>query len=338
MIPFYQSHGKENIEIDHLWMEDILLNLWNHVYQAQVMQPASRLAGYSLGEGDVLRRAMGKKDKEEMFNQREKFRLGAIKNNLSEEISMRIFDKIEKFASYGFNKSHAAAYGYLSYVTAYLKANYPGEWMAALMTSDCDDLSKVTKHIRESQKMDIAILPPDINESGKQFLATEKGIRFAMGAIKGVGEGVVDVILKERLKGNYKSLFDFIQRIDTGKVGKKVMEGLVEAGCFDFTKFSRAALLASVDPMFNAASKGQKEVAKGIMSLFDLLDDSSLEYSASKSPRTTATSYSAKEYELLGVYLHVYPLDEYRTLLKKLSVFLAELADLKTGLVELPVL
>ncbi|QZA58287.1 DNA polymerase III subunit alpha [Candidatus Rhabdochlamydia porcellionis] len=337
MIPSFinRKHGKENIEIDHLWMEDILSETYGiMVYQEQVMQIASRLAGYSLGEGDVLRRAMGKKDKEEMFNQREKFRLGAIKNNLSEEIAMRVFDKIEKFASYGFNKSHAAAYGYLSYVTAYLKANYPGEWMAALMTSDCDDLSKVTKHIRESQKMDIAILPPDINESGKQFLATEKGIRFAMGAIKGVGIGVVDIILKERLKGNYKSLFDFIQRIDTGKVGKKVMESLVEAGCFDFTKFSRAALLASVDPMFNAASKGKKEAAKGIMSLFDLLDDSSLECTqvpqeVQELPRQVILR---REYELLGVYLHEHPLDEYRTLLKKLScISLAELVDLKDG-------
>lgn len=337
MIPSFinRKHGKEDIEIDHLWMKDILSETYGiMVYQEQVMQIASRLAGYSLGEGDVLRRAMGKKDKEEMFNQREKFRLGAIKNNLSEEIAMRIFDKIEKFASYGFNKSHAAAYGYLSYVTAYLKANYPGEWMAALMTSDCDDLSKVTKHIREAQKMDIAILPPDINESGQQFLATEKGIRFAMGAIKGVGEGVVGVILKERLKGNYKSLFDFIQRIDTGKVGKKVMESLVEAGCFDFTKFSRAALLASVDPMFNAASKGQKEAAKGIMSLFDLLDNSSLEctqvpQAVQELPRQVILR---REYELLGVYLHEHPLDEYRTLLKKLScISLAELVDFKDG-------
>lgn len=333
MIPSFinRKHGKESIEIDHLWMEDILSETYGiMVYQEQVMQIASRLAGYSLGEGDVLRRAMGKKDKEEMFNQREKFRLGAIKNSLSEEVSMRVFDKIEKFASYGFNKSHAAAYGYLSYVTAYLKANYPGEWMAALMTSDCDDLSKVTKHIRESQKMSIAILPPDINESGKQFLAAAKGIRFAMGAIKGVGEGVVDVILKERLQGNYKSLFDFIQRIDTCKVGKKVIESLIEAGCFDFTKSSRASLLAIVDPMFAAASKEQKEVAKGIMSLFDLLEDSSLQFTqvqeVEELPRQVILR---REYELLGVYLHEHPLDEYRILLKKLScISLTELLEL----------
>lgn len=332
MIPSFISrkHGKESIEIDHLWMEDILSETYGiMVYQEQVMQIASRLAGYSLGEGDVLRRAMGKKDKEEMFNQREKFRLGAIKNDLSEEVSMRIFDKIEKFASYGFNKSHAAAYGYLSYVTAYLKANYPGEWMAALMTSDCDDLSKVTKHIRESQKMSIAILPPDVNESGKQFLATAKGIRFAMGAIKGVGEGVVDVIIEERLKGSYKSLFDFIQRIETSRVGKKVIENLIEAGCFDFTKSNRASLLTSVDPMFTAASKEQKEVAKGIMSLFDLLDDSPLQFVPQEIEELPRQVILRREYELLGVYLHEHPLDEYSTLLKKLScVSLTELVEL----------
>lgn len=335
MIPSFinRKHGKESIEIDHPWMEDILSETYGiMVYQEQVMQIASRLAGYSLGEGDVLRRAMGKKDKEEMFNQREKFSLGSIKNNLSKEVSMRIFDKIEKFASYGFNKSHAAAYGYLSYVTAYLKANYPGEWMAALMTSDCDDLSKVTKHIRESQKMGIAILPPDVNESGKQFLATTKGIRFALGAIKGVGEGVVDVILRERVKkGYYKNLFDFVQRIDTSKVGKKVMESLIEAGCFDFTKSSRATLLKSVDPIFTAASKEQKETAKGIMSLFGLLEDSSSQFTqvleeVEELPRQIILR---REYELLGVYLHEHPLDEYGALLKKLScVSLVELSEL----------
>ena len=333
MIPSFinRKHGKENIEIDHPWMEDILSETYGiMVYQEQVMQIASRLAGYSLGEGDVLRRAMGKKDKEEMFNQREKFRLGAMKNNVSEEISMRIFDKIEKFASYGFNKSHAAAYGYLSYVTAYFKANYPGEWMAALMTSDCDDLSKVTKHIREAQKMGIAILPPDVNDSEKQFLATAKGIRFALGAIKGVGEGVVDVILKERVKqGHYKNLFDFVQRIDTTKVGKKVMESLIEAGCFDFTKSSRAALLKSVDPIFTAASKEQKEAAKGIMSLFGLLEDRPAQFIIEEIEELPRQIILRREYELLGVYLHEHPLDEYSALLKKLScVSLVELSEL----------
>jgi DNA polymerase-3 subunit alpha len=203
MIPSFinRKHKREMIEIDHPLMTDILSETYGiMVYQEQVMAIASKLAGYTLGEGDVLRRAMGKKDKEEMARQREKFRTGALKNGIDETTSMLIFDKVEKFASYGFNKSHAAAYGYLSYVTAYLKANYPSEWMAALMTSDRDDLSKVTKHIREAQTFGIAILPPDVNESGKEFVATLRGIRFAMGGIKGVGEGVVEAILEEREK------------------------------------------------------------------------------------------------------------------------------------------
>ena len=148
---------------------------------------------------------------------------------------MLIFDKMEKFAAYGFNKSHAAAYGYLSYATAYFKANYPKEWMAALMTCVRDDLTKVTKFIGECQELGIAMLPPDVNEAHATFFATPQGIRFAMAGIKGVGEGVVEAIVKERTRqGTYTSLYQFIKRIDHAKVGKKVIENLVDAGCFDF--------------------------------------------------------------------------------------------------------
>jgi len=190
MIPSFinRKHGREPIEYDHPWMKDILAETYGiMVYQEQVMQIASKLARYSLGEGDVLRRAMGKKDLEQMAQQREKFRLGALENGIEEALSMRIFDKMEKFASYGFNKSHAAAYGYLSYVTAYFKSNYPKEWMAALMTCDSADLTKVAKFIREGQMMGIKMLPPDVNEAGPIFIATPSGIRFAMSGIKGVG-------------------------------------------------------------------------------------------------------------------------------------------------------
>jgi DNA polymerase III subunit alpha len=225
MIPSFiqRKHGKEPIDIDHPLMKDVLAETYGiMVYQEQVMQIASLLANYTLGEGDVLRRAMGKKDREEMANQREKFRTGAEQKGIDPHLAMRIFDKIEKFASYGFNKSHATAYGYLSYVTAYLKANFPGEWMAALMTCDRDDLTKVAKLIGDSQGMNIPILPPDVNESGHEFVATPKGIRFAMSGIKGVGEGVVETIIEERKKnGAFKSLFDFCSRIDTKKSAKR---------------------------------------------------------------------------------------------------------------------
>ena len=203
MIPSFinRKHGREPIEYDHPWMKDILSETYGiMVYQEQVMQIASKLAAFLLGEGDVLRRAMGKKDMDQMAKQREKFRTGALENGIDEAVSMRIFDKMEKFAAYGFNKSHAAAYGFLSYVTAYLKANYPKEWMAALMTCDSDDLTKVAKFIRECQSMGIAILPPDINEAGETLLATPQGIRFAMSGIKGVGTGVVEAILRGKAK------------------------------------------------------------------------------------------------------------------------------------------
>ncbi len=325
MIPSFinRKHGREEIDIDHPDMREILSETYGiMVYQEQVMQIASKLAGYSLGEGDVLRRAMGKKDLQEMMRQREKFREGAKARGISEELSMRIFDKVEKFASYGFNKSHAAAYGYLTYVTAYLKANYPYEWMAALMTCDRDDLTKVSKVIRECQAMNIPILPPDINESTAEFAATSKGVRFALSAIKGVGIGIVDAIRQERKKsGPFTDLFDFFKRIDTKKVGKKVVEYLIEAGAFDFTGWSRGEMVCSVDPMHAAASESQKESAQGIMTLFSLIEEDEKPFS--KPPKLTVQPLKAqllrREKELLGFFLTGHPMDEYKHLLKKLS-------------------
>lgn len=336
MIPSFinRKHGKEPIDIDHPLMADILLETYGiMVYQEQVMQIASRLANYSLGEGDVLRRAMGKKDREEMSKQREKFQKGALENGISEEISMRIFDKVEKFASYGFNKSHAAAYAYLSYVTAYLKANYPREWMAALMTCDRDDITKVAKIIRECQAMGISVLPPDVNESGKEFAATEAGIRFAVTAIKGVGEGVVEAILEERVeRGKFLSLYDFLKRIELKRVGKKVVEHLIEAGCFDFTQWSRQALLESVEPMYLSAMREQKDVARGVLNLFSLIEKSPEDQFLIPPPEKEKVSRQKtlrRENELLGFYITGHPLDEYRVYLQRLScVSLTQVAEM----------
>ncbi len=326
MIPSFinRKHKREAIEIDHPFMQDILAETYGiMVYQEQVMAIASRLAGYTLGEGDVLRRAMGKKDREEMSRQREKFRQGALNNGIDETTSMHIFDKVEKFASYGFNKSHAAAYGYLSYVTAYLKANFPSEWMAALMTSDRDDLTKVTKHIHEAQTFGIAILPPDINESEKEFGAIARGIRFAMGGIKGVGEGVVEAIIEERNKnGAFLSLYDFVHRIDTRKIGKKMIEHLIEAGCLDFTGWSREAMLLSVDPMYEETAKEQKEAAKGVMDLFSLIEgEKQARFSIPPQVKEKFSKQKIlkREYELLGIYLNGHPLDEFRNQMQRLS-------------------
>jgi DNA polymerase-3 subunit alpha len=339
MIPSFiqRKHGREKIEIDHPLMESVLAETYGiMVYQEQVMQIASLLAGYTLGEGDVLRRAMGKKDREEMARQREKFREGALKKGIDEETSMRIFDKVEKFASYGFNKSHAAAYGYLTYVTAYFKAHYPGEWMAALMTSDREDIAKLAKSISECQSLGIAILPPDINESGKEFTATPKGIRFAISGIKGVGEGVVDAILEERQRGGaFKSLYDFFKRVDARRAGKKMVELLIEAGAFDFTGWSRQEMRESVEPMHAAASQEQKDAARGYISLFSLIENDSAHRFSSPPALQEHCSRQyqlRREKELLGFYLTGHPMEEYRDRLSALSLVpLNKLEDVADG-------
>jgi len=337
MIPSFinRKHGKEQIEFDHPKMKDILKETYGiMVYQEQVMMMAQRLAGYSLGQGDVLRKAMGKKDRDEMARQRVKFREGALAQGISEETSMMIFDKVEKFASYGFNKSHAAAYGYLSYVTAFFKALYPGHWMAALLTTDRDDLTKVTKIIRECQAMGIAILPPDVNESGTEFTSAKKGIRFAMTAVKGVGQGVVEAILEERKKkGLFPSLYDFIQRIDTRKVGKKAIECLIEAGAFDSTGWGRAQLLASVEPMYQVAQKDQKDKERGEMSFFSLIEEPGEQFATPPNVEPLSKrEILVKEKELLGFYLTGHPLDDFQTKLQRLScVSLDKIVELDKG-------
>lgn len=326
MIPSYinRKHGREPIEYDHPWMQEILAETYGiMVYQEQVMQIASKLAGYSLGEGDVLRRAMGKKDAEQMAKERAKFREGALKNGIDEHTSMLIFDKIEKFAAYGFNKSHAAAYAYLSYVTAYLKANYPKEWMAALMTCDMADLSKVAKFIRECQSMGIQILPPDVNEAAASFVATPQGIRFAMTGIKGVGEGVVEAIIKERNRGGpFASLYQFLKRIDSKKVGKKLVEHLVDAGSFDFTGWTRDALRMSIEPMYDTAVQEQEENARGILTLFALMGDtpeSRFKTAPEVRQKRSKLELLLKEKELLGFFLSGHPMDEYADIMQRLS-------------------
>jgi len=327
MIPSFinRKHGKEPIEYDHPWMKEILAETYGiMVYQEQVMQIANKLANFSLAEGDVLRKAMGKKDMDQMAKQREKFRKGALENQIDEKTSMLIFDKMEKFAAYGFNKSHAAAYGYLSYVTAYLKANYPKEWMASLMTCAKDDLTKIAKFIRECQTMGIAMLPPDINESGSTFQSTKQGIRFAMSGIKGIGNGVVDAIVQERERNNkpFKALYDFFKRIDTKKVGKKNVENLVEAGCFDYTGWSRDSLLLYIDPIYETVAKEQKEENLGILSLFSLLGDpneNKFNYPPEVKKMTPKELVLRKEKELLGFFLTGHPMDQYSDVLDRLS-------------------
>lgn len=341
MIPSFinRKHGKEKIEIDHPWMEDILKETYGvMVYQEQVMQIASKLANFSLGEGDVLRRAMGKKDAKQMATQREKFKNGAIANGINEGLATQIFDKMERFASYGFNKSHAAAYAYLSYVTAYLKANFTKEWMAALMTCDKDDISKVAKFTQECKNLGIEILPPDVNEAGKEFWPTEKGIRFAMTAIKGVGEGIVEEILDERVKnGPFDSLYQFFQRINLKKIGKKNIEVLAKAGCFDFCGWTRDEIVLSVEPMYEAALADQKEKDQGVLNFFSLMDEGNEKQFFNppevKNP-TSELDQLFLEKELLGFFLTQHPLEFQKQKVKALNVFnLHKIDSLDSGTV-----
>lgn len=325
MIPSFinRKHGREATEIDHPLMKDILSETYGvMVYQEQVMQIASALAGYSLGEGDVLRRAMGKKDKEEMNRQREKFVNGCAQKGIDNDTAVRIFDKIEKFASYGFNKSHAAAYAYLSYATAYFKANYPKEWMAALMTCDQHDTTKLAKFIGEAKAMHISVLPPDINEASGEFAASKEGIRFAMAGIKGVGEGVVEKVIEERGKnGPYASLYDFIDRVDKTRVGKKQIELLIEAGSFDFTSWPRDAMRESVEAMYEQASRDQKEASLGVLNLFSLIEEPEKPFTTAPAilKKSTPLQLLQREKELLGFYLTGHPMDGYKKALGRLS-------------------
>lgn len=325
MIPSFiaRKHKKEPIVFDHPLMKEILSETYGvMVYQEQVMQIAQKLAGYSLGEGDVLRKAMGKKDLDVMELQRKKFLEGSVKNGVKEKVATTIFDKIQKFASYGFNKSHATAYAYLSYTTAYLKANYPKEWMAALMTCDRDDLTKVSKFIRECQALDIKILPPDVNKAGLEFNAVGEGIYFALSAVRGVGESCVQAIIHEREKGKYQSLFDFICRVDKKRVTKKNIENLIDAGCFNFKNWSKDAMRLSLDMMYEHATRTQKDKERGIMNLFSLIEGHEEEQFSNPPSVTipsTELSILQKEKELLGFYLSGHPLESFKETISRLN-------------------
>jgi DNA polymerase-3 subunit alpha len=341
MIPSFiaRKHGREPIEYDHPGLEGILSETYGiMVYQEQVMQIAQNLAGFSLGEGDVLRRAMGKKDAKQMSEMRQKFISGAKGSGIPPEAAEIIFDKMEKFAAYGFNKSHAAAYGYITYVTAYLKANFSNEWMAALMTCDSHDITKVAKFIHVCQEMAITILPPDVNEAGLAFAAVPKGIRFAITAIKGVGEHVVEAIIAERKrKGPFKSLYDFLRRVDGKKVGKKNVECLIDAGCFDFTGWTRDQMIHSVEPMFDSAAREHKDAVVGAMSLFAVFEneEEGKFFHPPKLPQNRSkTDLLFREKELLGFFLTGHPLSNYKSLMTQLScVSLSKVSDMDKGTV-----
>jgi DNA polymerase-3 subunit alpha len=320
-----RKKGRKKIEYAHPLLEKICSETYGIiVYQEQVQQAASALAGYSLGQADLLRRAMGKKDIEKMAKEREVFVKGCAEvNQIPPKQANAIFDFLEKFAQYGFNKSHSAAYGLLSYQTAYLKANHPVEFMAGLLGNEINNTDKIATFVTECGRMGITILPPDVNRSALTFLPEElpggRAIRFGLAAIKNVGEAAMETAVAEReANGPFKSLEDFCSRLDSRTVNKKLLESLVKAGAFDWEGRHRAELFAAIEGAMGAAASVQKDRASGQVSLFDSFADLSPASTVSSSSsyliveRWTRAEQLGHEKELLGFYVTGHPLDDYR--------------------------
>jgi len=265
-----RKHGKVPIHFEIPQMEEILQETYGViVYQEQVMKIAGSLANFSLGDADVLRRAMGKKNPKEMEKQKEKFLEGARKKGIDSQKAEKVFDLMAKFAEYGFNKSHSAAYALIAYQTAYLKAHYRVEFMAALLTCDMENTDKIVRYIGECQDMGIEILPPDVNESYKDFTVIGNKIRFGLAAVKNVGGGAVESIISEREeRGSFKDIFDFCQRVDLRKVNKRVLESLIKCGAFDFTGDHRSQMMAALNEAIEMAQLRHKERVSKQVSLF----------------------------------------------------------------------
>ena len=308
-----RKKGKVPVKYDLPQLKEILDETYGVIlYQEQVMRIANKLANFSLAQADILRKAMGKKDIEVMGKQKEHFVNGAVANGINEKKASKIFDLLANFAEYGFNKSHSAAYAFVSYQTAYLKAHYPVEFMAATLSMDIHDTDKIVKSINECRQMKIDILPPDINLSGSEFRVVENSIRFGLAAVKGVGAAAIESIVVARdADGPFTSIADFTGRADTRKVNKKVLESLVKAGAFDSLGIKRAAAMDSLTTILNGASSRNT----GQQSIFG-------EESFEQAPLLEEwedAELLRNEKESLGFYITGHPLTKYDMLLTKLK-------------------
>jgi DNA polymerase III subunit alpha len=294
------------------------------VYQEQVMQIANVVASYSLGEADLLRRAMGKKNAEEMAKQRERFMSGAATNGIHKGTAGELFDQMEKFAGYGFNKSHSAAYALLAYQTAYLKTHYPVEFMAALLTSETSKPENVVKYIAECKEMEIKVEPPDVQVSGSQFTPHGAAIRFGLAAVKNVGGNAIDSIIKARAEvdGRFKNFWEFCEKVDLRVMNKRVIESLIKAGAMD-TFGPRGPLYAAVDKAMERAQKAQKDAAQGQAGLFGLFEEGPAHgRNGDDLPKVAEWEEGerlANEKEVLGFFVSGHPLDKYAEKIKNLS-------------------
>ncbi|HDZ8833035.1 TPA: DNA polymerase III subunit alpha [Aeromonas dhakensis] len=316
-----RKHGNEAISYpDEKWQHESLQPILEPtygiiLYQEQVMQIAQTLAGYTLGGADMLRRAMGKKKPEEMAKQRAGFEEGAIKNGVDGELAMKIFDLVEKFAGYGFNKSHSAAYALVSYQTLWLKTHFPAEFMAAVMTADMDNTDKIVTLVDECQRMGLTVIPPDVNTGRYRFSVNEDGhIVYGIGAVKGVGEGPIDAILEARDRdGPFRDLFDFCNRVDIKKLNKRVMEKLILSGAMDRLGPHRAALMATLEEAMRAAEQHAKAQAVGQVDMFGVLTEEidDVKKAFANVPHWPDKVWLEGERETLGLYLTGHPINQY---------------------------
>ncbi len=333
-----RKHGKKKVRYDLPELAEILSETWGVIlYQEQVMQIANRLAGFSLGDADILRRAMGKKKVEEMAAQREKFLTGCQARKVPKDKAGRIFDLMAEFAGYGFNKSHSCAYALLAYQTAWLKTHYPVEFMAAMLSSETGATDKVVKYINEARGMGITVLPPNVNSSDVDFTPVGEQIRFGLRAIKNVGENTVRGILQARESlGGFKSFFQFCESVDAHLLNKRVLESLVRAGALDGLGANRAQMIAAIDSAVERSQKLQHAREIGQHGLFGGLAAAALAAPPVESlpelPEWPEHELLAAEYSVLGFYVSGHPLDKYASRLQDLkAVELSSIEGRRTG-------
>ncbi|MEM6603659.1 MAG: DNA polymerase III subunit alpha [Pseudomonadota bacterium] len=323
-IPLYISVKKGEKEPDYLhpWLEETLKETYGVIiYQEQVMQIAQILSGYSLGEADLLRRAMGKKIKEEMDKQRERFVGGATEKNVDAQQAGFIFDLVAKFAGYGFNKSHAAAYAFVSYQTAYLKANYPTEFMAATMTYDMSNTDKLVIDIQEIKRLKIPLISPSVNTSGVDFTVKDGKIFYALAAIKNVGEAAMVSLVQEREQnGPFKDIYDFARRLDSGVMNKRTLEFLIKSGALDCFSSNRKQLLSSLDILVAESVRAHQEKTGGQNSLFGAEAEENMRVPLAQVPDDPMMERLSQEHNALGFYLSAHPLDNIKSVLKSAHV------------------
>ena len=336
-----RHHGKKSVRYLVPEMKDILHNTYGIiVYQEQIMQLAQKLAGYTLSEADLMRRAMGKKKREEMAIHEQKFINGAVERGIKREKADKIFSLMAQFSDYGFNRSHSVAYAYLAFQTAYLKAHYPEHFYAAVLSNEAQDAGKVFKYSKELRAQGISLLPPDVNESFSGFTPLSGAIRYGLTAIKGIGQGAVNAITDARLTGPFRSFFDFGERVESGTLNKRVFESLVSAGAFDSLKDSRAtcewrgALHTSIDLALSRAQRARREREIGQSGLFGSApEDTDF---ANELPRNakgwTQSEMLAAEKAALGFYITGHPLERYLEMLEKMNAAKSsDLVNLNSG-------